>query len=47
MRRPLLMLIAEKRVRTEGQKRGMQYFPGSGVGGGARMAKKAGRRRGK
>lgn len=35
MRAPMLELIAEKKVRTEGQRRGMTYFATGGGGGGA------------
>lgn len=50
MRLPMLKLIAEKKVRTEGQRRGMTYFAsggGGGGGGGARKARATKKKRGR
>lgn len=43
MRGPMKGLIAVKQVRTEGQRRGMTYFPGGG--GAAKTGKKRGRKK--
>ncbi len=47
MRLPMLKLIAEKKVRTEGQRRGMTYFASGGGGGGARKARATKKKRGR
>jgi len=45
MRLPLLKLLGEKKLRTEGQRRGTKYFAGAGGARGAgRKAKRRGRK---
>jgi hypothetical protein len=43
LKRPIQTLLAARKLRTKGQKRGTMYFAGGG-GGGARKAKARGRR---
>ena len=45
IRGPMKALIAEKQVRTEGQRRGMTYHAGGGGGGKAKAGKKKGRKK--
>jgi hypothetical protein len=44
LKKPIQVLIATGRLRTEGQKRGTKYMPGSGRASKAKAAKKAGRK---
>lgn len=45
LKRPVQVLIATGRLRTEGQKRGTRYLPGSGKAPRGKAAKKAGKRK--
>jgi predicted ArsR family transcriptional regulator len=45
LKKPIQVLIATGRLRTEGQKRGTKYLPGSGKAPQAKAAKKAGKRK--
>jgi hypothetical protein len=50
LKRPIANLLAAKKLRTEGRKRGTMYFAGGGRGGSKALRKKAkvrGRRRAK
>src|SRR5688572_23162600 len=44
LKRPIQVLVAEGKLRTEGQKRGTRYFAGGRGGPGRKAVKKAGRR---
>jgi hypothetical protein len=47
LKRPIQVLVAAGKLRTEGQKRGTRYFAGGGRGRKAKAGRKAGRRAGK
>jgi hypothetical protein len=47
LKRPIQVLVAGGKLRTEGQKRGTKYFAGGGGRGKVKAAKRAGRKAGR